>query len=118
MFLNDGLVSSISNILLPQNLSSTLLNQQVDNRNINTLIGSIDPFIGEKGDINSFLFQYEVMGKNMECLDTDPLKMISTNYTPIKFEPVSAVFTSFHLPRKIYLDQILSHGEEYIIHFV
>lgn len=95
VFLNDGLVSSISNILLPQNLSSTLLNQQVDNRNINTLIGSIDPFIGKKGDINSFLFQYEVMGKNMECLDTDPLEMVSTNYTPIKFEPVSPVFTSF-----------------------
>ena len=58
VFLNDGLVSSISNILLPLPLSSTLLHQQVDNQNINTLIGSIDPFISKKGDINSFLFKY------------------------------------------------------------
>jgi gliding motility-associated-like protein len=95
VFLNDGLVSSISNILLPQNVSSTLLNQQVDNQNINTLIGSIDPFIAKKGDINSFLFQYEVMGKNMECLETEPSEMVSINNTPTKFEPINPVFTSF-----------------------
>jgi len=95
VFLKDGLVSSISNILFPLNLSSTQLNQQVDNQNINTLIGSIDPFISKKGDINTFLFQYDVIGKNMDCLETETSEMVSLNYTPIKFESINPVFTSF-----------------------
>lgn len=95
IFLKDGLVFSTSNILFPLPLGSTLLNQQVDSRNINTIIGSIDPFTGKKGDINTFLFQYEVLGKNMECLETEPAEINSTNYIPIKFESINPVFTSF-----------------------
>jgi gliding motility-associated-like protein len=35
------------------------------------------------------------MGKNMDCLDTETSEMVSTNYTPIKFESINPVFTSF-----------------------
>lgn len=100
IFSKAGQLVSSSIFILPQLINTTILNQNIDAYSTNTLIGSIDPFIGKKGEINSFLLQYSLNNKSLECLNLETTTLKINPFTPIRFEPLIPSFSTFNITQE------------------
>jgi gliding motility-associated-like protein len=96
----SGILENSSTFLLPKILKSTSLNQNLDANETNTLIGSIDPFLGKKGDINSFLLQYSIKDKSMDCLKLEPSTLKNISQTPVTLESITPQFSAFNMTQE------------------
>ena len=97
IFSNNGKLQSNTTLFLPITVNSTILNQDTDSYLTNTIIGSIDPFISKKGEINSFLLQYSLNNSPLECLQVDTTTLKKNNYNPLILEAIIPQISGFNI---------------------
>lgn len=99
-FSAEGNMEKTTRLMLPLPLHATLLNEHTDEQATSTMIGSIDPFIGIKGEINSFILQYSLMDLNMDCLPAEEINQPAQPITAIFPNPVTPVVTPFNFTQE------------------
>jgi len=100
IFTKSGQLLSSSTFIFPQLINTTILNQNIDASLTNTLIGSIDPFISKKGEINSFLLQYSLTDNSLECLNLEVSSLNKNPFTPITMEPLTPSYSAFNITQE------------------
>lgn len=100
MFSKSGQLTTSSHFILPQKLNSTYLNQHLDSFSTNTIIGSMEPFVGKPGEINSFLLQYSLQNNTLECLQMETENLYKSSFTEISLEPFTPIYSAFNMTQE------------------
>jgi gliding motility-associated-like protein len=95
-FNSEGLLEKSTRRLLPLPIHSTLLQEHTDVYGTSTMTGSIDPFIGKKGEINAFILQYNLTDNKMDCLPIEEVTLPTDPFISIYAEPITPVLNPFN----------------------